>query len=230
MKRCVVLGAVAMLAAGCAVGTPVTGLSLGGGEAPIMDAPAQTSEPLIRTAQAQAETKKDEGSFLGNIWDNFSSRFRTDEPEKPKETAPAEGEKRRRAIGKPAFDPKAALKLVNDYRKTKGLSPLALDPKAEKAASALAADMAKNDRMSHQGPNGADVSARLTSAGYAYKLAAENIGVGQASAEEMVEGWKKSPPHSKNMLLPKAKHAGFALEYNPKGKYQTYWVLVIAAR
>jgi uncharacterized protein YkwD len=83
--------------------------------------------------------------------------------------------------------------------------------------------------MSHFGPNGADVGKRLASAGYPYRLAAENVGVGQASLAEMIDGWKKSPPHSRNMLIADAKHLGIAYEYNPSSKYKSFWTLVIAA-
>ncbi len=71
--------------------------------------------------------------------------------------------------------------------------------------------MAKHDHMSHVGPDGADMGKRLTMAGYHYRVAAENVGVGQKTLAEVVEGWKKSPPHSRNMLLADAKHMGIAL-------------------
>lgn len=130
----------------------------------------------------------------------------------------------------PQLDPEAALRLINDYRAKKRLKPLELDPRATKAAAMLAEDMAKHDRMSHYGPNNQDVGKRLTAAGYPYRMCAENIGVGQQSMEEMIEGWKKSPPHSKNMLLADARQAGIAMEYAPNTKYKTFWTLVLAAQ
>jgi uncharacterized protein YkwD len=126
-------------------------------------------------------------------------------------------------------DADGALRLINEYRAGKRLPPLSLEPHATAAAAALSEDMAKHDQMSHFGPNGADVGKRLIAAGYSYHLAAENVGVGQKTVAEIVEGWKKSPPHSKNMLLPNIKHMGIAYEYRPDGKYKTYWTLVLAA-
>lgn len=127
------------------------------------------------------------------------------------------------------MNPGDALRLVNDYRSSKGLAPLTLDSQASRAAEILAKDMAKHDHMSHVGPNGANVGKRLSLAGYSYRLAAENVGVGQKSLAEMIEGWKKSPPHSRNMLLAEAKHMGIAYEYKPDTKYKTFWTLVVAA-
>jgi len=127
------------------------------------------------------------------------------------------------------MDQNEALSLVNEYRMSKGLTPLSLDSHATAAAAILARDMAKHDHMSHTGPNGADVGKRLTLSGYSYRIAAENVGVGQRTFAEMIEGWKKSPPHSRNLLLAEAKHMGVAYEYKPDTKYKTYWTLVVAA-
>lgn len=65
--------------------------------------------------------------------------------------------------------------------------------------------------------------------GYRFRVAAENVGVGQKSFAQIVEGWKQSPPHSRNLLLADAKHMGIAYEYKPDTKYKTYWTLVVAA-
>jgi uncharacterized protein YkwD len=42
-------------------------------------------------------------------------------------------------------------------------------------------------------------------AGYNAKVAAENVGTGQASIDEVMKGWKASPGHNKNLLLADAK-------------------------
>ncbi len=158
------------------------------------------------------------GSSLGGIWSNFSSVFNSGaQPvaQKAETVAP--------------LDANEALRLINEYRAQKSLPPLTLDPQASKAADVLAKDMALHDHMSHIGPAGQDVGKRLLAAGYSYRLAAENVGVGQASVQETIEGWKKSPPHSRNMLLPNAKHIGIAYDYKPGTKYRTFWALVVAA-
>lgn len=127
------------------------------------------------------------------------------------------------------IDADEALHLVNDYRKSMGLRPLTLDSTLIVAASALAADMAKHDRESHTGPNGADLAKRLTAAGYPYVLAAENVGAGQTSLTELIEQWKIIPPASRNMLLPDAKQMGIAFSYRADATLKTFWTLVIAS-
>jgi uncharacterized protein YkwD len=128
-----------------------------------------------------------------------------------------------------AMDPQEALRLVNDYRKSKSLPPLTLDNDLTVAASALAADMAKHDRLSHTGPNGADLGKRLAAAGYIYELAAENVGVGQRSLAELMDKWKKDASQSRNILLPDAKQMGIAYVSRPNTKLRTFWTLVVAA-
>jgi uncharacterized protein YkwD len=158
----------------------------------------------------------------GGIWANFSSAFSSGEQ-------PASAPQRSGEEVAQGLDPNEALRLVNEYRSSKGLSALSLDSHATAAAEILVKDMANHDHMSHVGPNGADLQKRLTMAGYHYKVAAENVSVGQRSFAQIVEGWKQSPPHSRNMLLADAKHMGIAYEYKPDTKYKTYWTLVVAA-
>ncbi len=123
-----------------------------------------------------------------------------------------------------------ALRLVNAYRRAHGLPPLALDRSLNAAALALATDMARHDRLSHTGPNGADLEKRLKMARYNYAVAAENVAVGQNSAEELIGEWKTQPRESQNLLLPDAKQMGIAFKYNPDATSKTFWALVIASR
>jgi uncharacterized protein YkwD len=97
------------------------------------------------------------------------------------------------------------------------------------AAAALAADMAKHNRVSHTGPNGADLTKRLKVAGYNFGLAAENIGAGQSSLADLIESWKNDPSQSRNLLVPDATQMGIAYKYRPDTNYKTFWTLVVAA-
>jgi uncharacterized protein YkwD len=127
------------------------------------------------------------------------------------------------------IDTSEALELVNDYRRSKGLLPLTLNNKLVRAAAALAADMARHNRISHTGPNGADLSKRLQTAGYRFALAAENIAAGQNSLAELIESWKRDPSQSRNLLVPDATQMGIGYKYRPDTNYKTYWTFVIAA-
>ncbi len=214
MRRIVALSMAAVLTSGCAVSRMPSFSFSGSGE-------TSETEAAALFGQQQA---KEESSALGNLWDNFSAPFRSSKPAPQPAASPAA-----LASVKPDFKPEEALRLVNAYRTQKGLRALTLEPRLSKAAFALATDMSRYDRMSHYGPDGADIEHRLASAGYDFSVAAENIGAGQQSVEEMVEGWKKSAPHSKNMLISDARHMGIAMQHRPDSRFKTFWTLVIGA-
>jgi uncharacterized protein YkwD len=65
--------------------------------------------------------------------------------------------------------------------------------------------------------------------GYNARLAAENVGTGQATIEEVLKGWKASPGHNKNLLMADAQHMGIALVQDPKTEFKTFWTLVLGA-
>jgi uncharacterized protein YkwD len=127
------------------------------------------------------------------------------------------------------LDAERARDIVNTYRKTKGLRPLQLQPALTEAARAHSRDLAKWDRISHFGSDGSNPWDRVKRAGYPAKLAAENVGTGQASVEEVVKGWQASPGHNKNLLLPDAQHMGIALVQDTKTEFKTFWTLVIGS-
>jgi uncharacterized protein YkwD len=201
--------ALTVLLGGCASTASLTSLS---------DSAVNRNTPPPKPAAEQAQPQS---SGLSSIWANFSSTFSSGEKPEPQAAQPVSEQ--------PPLDPNEALRLINEYRSTKGLAAIALDRNASGAAEVLAKDMAQHDHMSHTGPNGADIGKRLISAGYSYRVAAENVAVGQKTLAEVIEGWKKSAPHSRNMLLTDAKHMGIAYEYKPDTKYKTFWTLVMAA-
>ncbi len=128
-----------------------------------------------------------------------------------------------------SLDAEKALKLINDYRQAKGLKPLRLDAKLTLAAKAHSRDLAKTDRISHYGSDGSSPWDRVQRAGYSAKIAAENVGTGQASLEEVFKGWTESPGHNRNLLLPAARDMGIALTAEPKTEFKTFWTLVVGS-
>jgi uncharacterized protein YkwD len=127
------------------------------------------------------------------------------------------------------LDAEKARDLVNAYRRSKGLRPLQLQPALTEAARAHSRDLAKWDRISHFGSDGSNPWDRVKRAGYNAKLAAENVGTGQASIDEVMKGWQASPGHNKNLLLADAQHMGIALVQDPKTEFKTFWTLVIGS-
>jgi uncharacterized protein YkwD len=127
------------------------------------------------------------------------------------------------------LDAERARDLVNTYRKQKGLRPLKLQPALTEAARAHSRDLAKWDRISHYGSDGSNPWDRVKRAGYDARLAAENVGTGQVTVDEVINGWKASPGHNKNLLLPEAEHMGIALIQDARTEFKTFWTLVIAS-
>ena len=127
------------------------------------------------------------------------------------------------------LDPDKARDLINAYRKQKGLKPLKLNSALAEAAKAHSRDLAKWDRISHYGSDGSNPWDRVKRAGYNAKVAAENVGTGQASLEEVIKGWQASPGHNKNLLLADVEHMGIALVQDPRTEFKTFWTLVVGA-
>jgi uncharacterized protein YkwD len=126
-----------------------------------------------------------------------------------------------------ALDPERARDLINQYRQEKGLKPLRLNPTLTEAAKEHSRDLAKWDRISHYGSDGSNPWDRVKRTGYKPRLAAENVGTGQTSFDEVLRGWKESPGHNKNLLLGDAREMGLALVQDPKTEFKSFWTLVI---
>ena len=125
------------------------------------------------------------------------------------------------------LDTEAARDLINKYRTQNGLKPLKLNAELSAAAKNHSTDLAKWDRISHFGSDGSNPWDRVKRAGYNARLAAENVGTGQTTIEEVFKGWKESPGHNKHLLLADAEHMGIALVQDPKTEFKTFWTLVV---
>jgi uncharacterized protein YkwD len=173
-------------------------------------------KPKVREASAADSSV---GATLSGWWSKVTANFESDSPE-----AVAANK-----VTAARFNPAAAQHLINNYRRKKGLRPLRLNSRLSAAARAHSRDLASHDRISHYGSDGTDPWARVTRTGYPARLAAENVGTGQLSIEEVFEGWRKSPDHDANLLLADAREMGIALVYRPDTEFKTFWTLVIGA-
>jgi uncharacterized protein YkwD len=124
------------------------------------------------------------------------------------------------------LDAEAAASMISGYRKNNGLTEVTLDPELSRMAQAQAEVMAKRDKLEHNIKT--PFVARLKASGYNAKSAAENIGAGYHTLAEAFSGWRDSPPHRANMLLPGATRIGIAAVPAPSSKYQVYWALILA--
>lgn len=113
----------------------------------------------------------------------------------------------------------AVLKLTNAERQKAGLQPLKMDEKLMNSARQKSADMAAHNYFSHTSPTYGSPFDQMKANGITYRAAAENIAMGQRSAEEVVTGWMNSPGHRQNILTQGFTHIGIG--YDANGHYWT---------
>ncbi|HZA00732.1 MAG TPA: CAP domain-containing protein [Hyphomicrobiaceae bacterium] len=112
----------------------------------------------------------------------------------------------------------AMVEMTNAFRNDNQLAPLAVNAELTKAARAYAEFLAKSNRFSHTA-DGRQPADRITAAGYGACQVAENLASNLDSrgfetrqlARKAIEGWKRSPGHRKNMLLPHVTNVGIAV-------------------
>jgi hypothetical protein len=105
----------------------------------------------------------------------------------------------------------AVVERTNAFRKSQGLEPQAVNPALAQAARDFAGFMAKTGKYGHAA-DGRKPAERAAAHGYEYCIVLENIAylyrsTGYDTAtlgRELVEGWRKSPEHRRNMLDPAA--------------------------
>jgi uncharacterized protein YkwD len=156
--------------------------------------------------------------------DNDPPATRSERPTKSAPDSPSD-----RDFSTTRLDAESARVLINEYRRTNGLKPVTLSAELTKAAKLHARDLAKWDRISHYGSDGSNPWDRVKRSGYNARVAAENVGTGQVSFQEVLAGWKASPGHNKNLLLAEGSNIGLALVHDPKTEFKTFWTMVIAS-
>src|SRR5205814_5046413 len=125
------------------------------------------------------------------------------------------------------LDAAAAQSMISGYRQNNGLSAVELDPALMQMAQEQARIMAARDKLDHGA--GRSFNERIKASGFSAKFAAENIGAGYHTLAEAFSGWRDSPSHRINMLLPGATRMGIAAVYAPGSKYKVFWSMILAA-
>ena len=113
----------------------------------------------------------------------------------------------------------AVLNLTNVERQKAGLSALQADGKLMESARAKSVDMSSKGYFSHTSPTYGSPFDQMKQFGVSYKLAGENIAMGQRTAEEVVKAWMDSPGHRENILKSGFTHIGIG--YDANGNYWT---------
>lgn len=110
--------------------------------------------------------------------------------------------------------PEQVIALTNQYRKEQGLPELKQSKQLTAAALARATDMAKTGSFSHVVATTSPFNTPWTfvdKAGYDYKYAGENLATLYNDAPSMVQAWKNSPSHNKNLTSSKYSDIGVAI-------------------
>lgn len=124
------------------------------------------------------------------------------------------------------------LRLVNGIR-TRGcncgdtwygpVAPLTWNDQLEAAAQAHSRDMQTRNYFAHKSPEGHNAGIRLDKAGYNWSAFGENIGMGYRNEEEVINAWRESPSHCKNIMNGKFTEMGVA-------RAGSYWTQTFGRR
>lgn len=101
--------------------------------------------------------------------------------------------------------------MTNAIRSSLDLEALVMNPLLSQAAISKSNDMAVFQYFSHTSPNGWTISDWLAQVGYSYSTAGENLAVGFATPEGVINGWKKSPSHYSNLIDPNFSEIGIGV-------------------
>lgn len=108
-------------------------------------------------------------------------------------------------------DSVSLLQGTNNERIQQGLGALALNNTLSQAAQSKANDMAARNYWSHTTPDGIEPWQFMSSAGYSYALAGENLAYGFATSSDAIAGWMNSPGHRANILKAGYQDVGFGI-------------------
>lgn len=122
----------------------------------------------------------------------------------------------------------ALLQDTNAERSKNHENPLALNQQLAQAAQAKANDMVQQNYWAHNSPDGKTPWSFITTAGYHYQLAGENLAYGFANASDTMAGWMNSPTHKANILNSNYKDVGFGVAQSPNYQGQGPETVVVA--
>ena len=108
------------------------------------------------------------------------------------------------------------LTLINSYRVSRGLSPLASNRTLEALARQHSQYQSARNTLSHDGFR--QRSAKAKAAGLSI-VCAENSGLNYKNAQQLFLGWRNSGAHRKNLLRPNLRYAGVSVV----GAYATFF-------
>ena len=114
--------------------------------------------------------------------------------------------------------------LLNAMRLDNGAGVVTHNDLLDQAAQDYAVVLLENNHFSHIGPDGSTLAERVNATGYDWRVIGENLGRGQETEQEIMDGWTGSPDHHENNINPVFEE--FGLGFTRDGS-DTRWVLVL---
>ena len=121
----------------------------------------------------------------------------------------------------------SAVGYVAEVRSENGMPPLQSDSTLEAAALDQARLMAASGSMAHTTGWRFDFATRMARRDIPGP-AAENIAAGRFDTRRVIEVWRDSPPHRRNMLDARMTRFGLAYATSDKDPAVRYWAMVLA--
>jgi uncharacterized protein YkwD len=132
--------------------------------------------------------------------------------------------------GRAEIDSPGLVKLINDYRASRGLVRLSEDKNLVDAACWMAKDMANKNYFSHTDSLGRDPFVRLSDFGVGGSFwRGENLAAGSTTAQQTFNLWKNSPGHNDVMLNSNFRRIGVGLHYHSASTFGWYWAADFAS-
>lgn len=132
-------------------------------------------------------------------------------------------------VVKARLDAPTLVALANADRSAHGVGALTADALLNKAAQKKADDMAARGYFSHIGPDGQSSWSWLTSVGYYYMSAGENLAMNFDTAQSVEAAWMLSPTHRANILRKSYTKVGIGISHGIyRGKETTFVVQFFA--
>ncbi|GEM_PF-1006674 len=113
-----------------------------------------------------------------------------------------------------SLDRAEALKLINQYRSSRGVAPLRADASLDASAQALADQYARNSTRPAKPQNG---------------IVHMSLSAGYSNFADTFSGWRGRPEEANAIANATASTAGIAVAYAPSSTYGVHWVLLLGA-
>jgi uncharacterized protein YkwD len=117
-----------------------------------------------------------------------------------------------------------AFELINQLRQQNGVAPLTRNAALDRAEAGHVLDMATNNFVSTDSPNGQGASERASRNGYSARQLVVWISVGEATADALLRDFPQ------DILDPIYTDVGIAFAFAPSSPQVYYWSVVVATR